>query len=51
MDIYEIKPKVNPDKTKKKRQNSNHKENKIGVHTTIGGKGIIARLRKKRNKN
>jgi hypothetical protein len=37
-----IKPVVNPAKQKKKRSNK-----KNGVHTTINGKGKIARIPKK----
>jgi len=52
MDIFEEKPKVNPAKTKKpnKQKSSNHRDNKTGAHTTIGGRGIVGRIKDK-NKN
>lgn len=44
-------PKVqNTRKRKNRRYPSNHRESKIGVHTTVNGKGAIARLRKEKRK-
>jgi hypothetical protein len=42
-----ILPKVKNVKKKKHLEISYWRENKIGVHTTIKGKGKIARLRRK----
>lgn len=46
MEAEEIKPKVNPVKKKRKSKQdiSLYKEQKIGVHTTVNGKGIVGRL-------
>jgi len=51
MNIESIPEKVNRSKTKKKNKNpdtSLHRDNKTAAHTTIGGKGIIARIRNKK---
>jgi hypothetical protein len=39
-----VPPKVNPAKRKKKARPSLHRENKTEAHTTINGKGRIARI-------
>jgi hypothetical protein len=46
MDIEIIESKVNKSKTKKKKSKSIYREEKEYPHTTIGGKGHVARIKK-----
>jgi len=51
MNINSISEKVNKSKIKKKNKNQDtslHRDNKTSAHTTINGKGIIARIRNKK---
>jgi hypothetical protein len=40
-----IHRKLNKSKQKKKKEISSYRDNKLGVHTTINGKGYIARIK------
>lgn len=46
MDMWEIRPKVNLNKQKKKfrKLTSFHRDNKTGVHITTNGKGSVSKL-------
>lgn len=48
MYMEEVKPKINRDKLKRRNKISHYALYRKHPHTTIKGRGIIARLRKKK---
>jgi len=43
-----VPPKVNPDKLKRPTKHTHESLHRDHPHTTVGGRGIIARLRRKK---
>ena len=42
--IWQVPPKVTPEREKKHRPRSAHRENKTGVHITVNGLGRVSGL-------